>query len=229
MDREISGVSKNNVLLVDEWVKGICGPEYGDHHGHDHAKTVSEIASQIYHDMVGRNKIGGGLDGIVRIIGLLHDVDDSKIDTDMSKKALLNQFLQENFPDHNELIRNVIDRISYSKEVKMRKEMGNGVDWMSVLGPTGTLIRNIVSDADKLESLGVEGFNRSKEYNKGRLSLGDSKEDERKLYEAVNEIIESKLMRLHEYLYTDLGKEMGRERTAALLDAHRKWRAELLQ
>ena len=108
----------------------------------------------------------------------------------------------------------------------MRKEDGN-VDWIDVLGEVGKLIRDIVSDADKLESLGIEGHVRSKEYNKERFGLGDSVEDERRLFEAVTEIIESKLKTLHEYLYTEPGQKMGIERTAAMLKAHEKWRREL--
>jgi len=220
-------VSQEKVFVVQEWVRRTCGPEYGKHHGYNHAETVSALAFMIYSDMVAHNQIEDGFDSLVRIIGYLHDVDDSKIDKDGSKKKALDQFLQENFPDQKDLIRGIIDRISHSKELKMRKEMGGNVDWITALGQTGKLIRDIVSDADKLESLGLEGFNRSKEYNKERLNLGDSLEDEKRLFEAVNEIIESKLATLHGFLYTDPGKKMGLERTAALMNAYRKWKTEL--
>jgi hypothetical protein len=216
------------VFLVQEWVRQVCGPEYGKHHGYEHAESVSALSFMIYNEIVHTHQIDDGLDILVRIIGYFHDIDDSKIDKDGSKRRMLDQFLQENFPPYQQrLIRGIIDRILHSKEVKMRKEMDGNVDWVTVLGETGKLIRDIVSDADKLESLGVEGFIRSKEYNKERLGLTDSVEDQKRCFAEVNEIIESKLKTLHEYLYTEPGKKMGIERTAALLRAHEKWRVEL--
>lgn len=58
----------------------------------------------------------------------------------------------------------IIDRISYSKEVKMIK--ANNLDWKCVLGVKGLIVRNIVSDADKLEAIGKIGLDRCIEYTK---------------------------------------------------------------
>ena len=59
------------------------------------------------------------------------------------------------------------------------------------LGPDGQLVRNIVSDADKLEAIGREGVNRCMEYSRAKLKC-----EEPKLIQRLVEHCEEKLFLL---------------------------------
>lgn len=79
----------------------------------------------------------------------LHDVIDHKYN-DVSREEL-SQFLIINFPDFADTILNVISRVSFSKERSQRLLDPDLLAWLDVLGEFGMLVRDIVSDADKLE------------------------------------------------------------------------------
>lgn len=79
----------------------------------------------------------------------LHDVLDHKYN-DVSPEDL-SHFLFHNFPDLADIILNVISRVSFSKERSQRLLDPNLQEWLDVLGEFGMLVRDIVSDADKLE------------------------------------------------------------------------------
>jgi uncharacterized protein len=110
---------------------------------------------------------------IVRVVALLHDVADHKyVKIDPSLKEKFNVYIQK-FTTRKrtvkgtiychlftaEMISAIIDRISFSRQ----KEKGTS-DWIPTLGYLGYLVRNIVSDADKLEAIGAAGIDRCVSY-----------------------------------------------------------------
>lgn len=218
---KMDNLDRHKVFLVQEWVRKICGPEYGNHHGYEHAETVSNLAFMIYSEMVSFSEIDDELENFVRIVGYLHDVPYTKIDKDGSKKRALEKFLQENLPQQHKLVIEIIDRISY------KKELDGEIDWTTVLGKTGKLIRDIIYDADRLQMLGPEGLNRAIEQTTQHLDLTDSVDDQKRCFTEVSKTVELKLKNLHENLCTEPGKKLGKERTITLLTAHEKWQTEL--
>jgi hypothetical protein len=93
----------------------------------------------------------------ITITAWLHDVNDHKYNDTLLMKNKMKQFINNDLLlDNTEtnLILNIIDRISYSKENKIRQSNGM-LDWYKVLGNKGCIIRDIVSDADKLEAIGM--------------------------------------------------------------------------
>jgi hypothetical protein len=117
-----------------------------------------------------------GLIFIVQFIALLHDVDDHKYHAeDPSISIKLNQFLDNHIYSlvlggsvyeylyNTKMILRIIKLISFSRQKKYAEDTEQ---WNKYLGAHGTFVRNIVSDADKLEALGLRGFNRCVGYTK---------------------------------------------------------------
>ena len=104
----------------------------------------------------------------------------------------------------------IIDLISYSKEQKTI-ESGNRINFVLELGWVNTVVRNIVSDADKLEALGKIGLVRCIEYTKEKYFEKNKTtilNDE--LKELVLKHANEKLLRLKdEFITTETGKMMA--------------------
>jgi HD superfamily phosphodiesterase len=143
-------------------------------------------------------------------VAWLHDVADHKYDFDGELKKKLSDFLAEHFPEEHKILEEIISRISYSREVKSIEEHGK-VDWEEVLGQEEVLIRNIVSDADKLEALGVIGLKRCLEYTKHAYKgLYKSEMPKDKLVDRVKRHAEEKLLHLKDaYIRTEPGKKLA--------------------
>jgi hypothetical protein len=102
---------------------------------------------------------------IVTTAALGHDIWDHKyFDSDDEINKLKSEFIDV-LLDHNYTIGNIlsiitiIDNISFSKEYKLRNEKKT-ID----LDDDILILRNIVSDADKLESVGEKGIKRMIDY-----------------------------------------------------------------
>jgi len=160
------------VLNLDAFVKDTC-KDRDESHGYTHMKKVYENTLTIL-NMINFSEYQLDIYEInnVRKLSIisswLHDVFDYKYDTNgiLKKKCAL--FMEKKLlidKNNIDLIINIIDRISFSKQVYMMKTNGF-LDWDIVLGKNGTLIRNIVSDADKMESLGKIGMDRCIIYKK---------------------------------------------------------------
>jgi len=102
---------------------------------------------------------------IVTTAALGHDIWDHKyFDSDDEinklKSEFINVLLDHNYTSGNILsIISIIDNISFSKEYKLRNEKKT-ID----LDDDILILRNIVSDADKLESVGEKGIKRMIDY-----------------------------------------------------------------
>ena len=187
-----------DIEKLDQFVKQTCGNR-DPSHGYQHMQAVYRRAYTIATQMGETPEVIN----LVIKVAWLHDVADHKYDTDGQLQKLVQQYLEPD-PDKH-LILNIIDRISYSREVRDMGKYGR-VDWQEVLGDTGYKVRNIVSDADKLEALGESGFLRCVQY-KMHAFPGINTTD---LTAKVREHGQEKLLRLKdEYIRTEVGKQMA--------------------
>jgi len=186
---------------LSAYVTEICHDRNPDH-GHEHMQTVAYNTLKILQsENINCQKTWQ--DAIV--VAWLHDVADHKYDHDGKLKENMHQFITK-IVDNPTLIIDIIERISYSKEVKIGTD-----DWETVLGKYGCLIRNIVSDADKLEALGINGFNRCVEYTKyNYIKKFDHEIPRDVLKKNVLDHANEKLLKLKDfYIKTESGKKMA--------------------
>ena len=175
-------------------------------HGWEHMKRVATnalIIAQDYQD----------IDiNMVLAVAWLHDVADHKYDKDGKLQDRLKEVVTIVFnkSDDQQLCLNIIARISFSKEVQAQKD-GNFKEWHQILGDKGMMIRNIVSDADKLEALGLEGFQRCKIYTEEcYLTKNGQHISREELKKNVINHANEKLLRLKdEFIKTTKGKELA--------------------
>ena len=146
--------------MLSDFVQRTCIGR-SDTHGHAHMKAVAETSSYLlfvdFYDKDGNMM----LDTITA--AWLHDIADHKYDYDGTLEQRLDEFGTANIPNYTE-IKQVIKYVSYSTEHKAILA-GTPLDFKQILGDYYSNIRDIVSDADKLESIGVKGMERSLTYN----------------------------------------------------------------
>jgi len=146
--------------LLSDFVLTTCAGR-SDTHGHAHMKAVAETSAYLlfvdFYDKDGSMM----LDTITA--AWLHDVADHKYDHDGTLEQRLDEFGTANIPNYTE-IKQVIKYVSYSTEEKAIAS-GTPLNFNQILGDYYSNIRDIVSDADKLESIGVKGMERSLTYN----------------------------------------------------------------
>jgi uncharacterized protein len=187
---------------LDEFVKKLTG-DYDESHNYDHHAKVNENCLLIMKAY--GNELSDIDKKIIYYAAMLHDVVDHKYPNAEGKKILLEDFLKRSQLDE-EMVRAilfVINNISYSKEVK------NGYPNFPSNEFTGfnlQLIRDIVSDADKLEAIGQVGIDRCFCYT--RASNSDL--DENQIKQKVVEHSIEKLLRLKDsFIRTPKGKELA--------------------
>ena len=140
----------------------------------------------------------------ITIVSILHDVADSKYDDEnKTLKNKLNNFCK--IFENKELIIKTIDCISYSKEEKERRE-NKIIDYEKELGLIYSIVRHIVSDADKLEAIGFSGIIRCIEYSKHKYPFYNNDE----IMKEVNNHAQTKLLRIKdEFIRTKTGKKLA--------------------
>lgn len=192
---------------MSEFVKITCA-DRDESHGWSHMKIVCDNSLVIF-DELGINS--SAIKDLVIIVSWLHDVNDYKYDHDGTLTDKIRTFLQSfNSPERTDFILDIIERISFSKEIKMMKECGS-LDWLEVLGNDGLLVRDIVSDADKLEAIGEIGFDRCLQY--GREKYFNKYKKEIQYDELVKQVFahcDEKLLLLKDhYIKTEPGKKLA--------------------
>jgi len=184
--------SENLTARLSKFVFETC-KNRDESHGFNHMKTVANISSILLSRYFG---INDKYISLVAICAWLHDVNDHKYGNENEK--VLDHFLELNFPEYKTLILDIIKRVSFSFEKKHGRD-----DWLEVLGEDGLFIRNIVSDADKIEAINI---NRCYQYEKMKNPEFDDKELWIRIIEHYNE----KLVLLKDhYLYTDAAKKIA--------------------
>jgi len=146
--------------LLSDFVQMICAGR-SDTHGHAHMKAVAEMSSYLLFADFKDNDGNLRLDTIT--VAWLHDIADHKYDYDGTLEQRLDEFGTANISNYTE-IKQVIKYVSYSTENKAILA-GTPLDFQLILGDYYSQIRDIVSDADKLESIGIKGMERSHTYN----------------------------------------------------------------
>ena len=145
--------------LLSDFVKTTCANR-DDSHGHAHMNAVAEttrlIIQQDFIDETGNLT----LDAITA--AWLHDIADHKYDHDGTLEQRLDAFGTANISNYSE-IKQVIKYVSFSTENKAILA-GTPLNFPAILGAYYSQIRDIVSDADKLEAIGTIGVQRCVEY-----------------------------------------------------------------
>jgi hypothetical protein len=174
---------------------------------------------------------------IVKVVALLHDVTDHKyVKKDSVFKKQFSEYLKEFTTRKNtvdgtiykylftqEMIENIISRVSYSAQKK------NGTDdWIPVLGYLGCLVRAIVSDADKLEAIGLTGFLRCVSYTVEVLNSEQKLATAEKVYPLVEQHYNEKLKTIAslEYMKTPFGWFQARLEDRRMVKKLKEFQAE---
>lgn len=146
---------------LSEFVDMVCEGR-DESHGHAHMEMVANNTIRILESdyLYGKDQ---QFYNDALIVAWLHDVNDHKYDFDGQLKQKLKNFIDTRLADikrsSTDLILNIIERISFSRENKQIIQ-GKPQDWDEVIGQYGKEIRHIVSDADKIEALGYIGLER---------------------------------------------------------------------
>ena len=199
-------LKRNWDILSDYVKKTLSGRD--DSHGYNHLERVAKTSLKFLEEMYGINEHNIQFILDVLYVAFLHDICDHKYNN-IDLENSLRDFLSENVKDPV-FILNVIDRISFSKEDYCIKN-NIPLDWNEILGDYGIKIRDLVSDADKIEAIGKIGIERCIEYSKSKYFEKNKKEiTQQELIEQVKKHSEEKLLRLKdEFIKTMPGKKMA--------------------
>ena len=172
----------------------------GESHGLAHAKRVRALALAIYAEL------GGDDARVVEVAALLHDVCDHKyVDpaTDAGRACIerRDRFLAEALSEADAAaVLQIVGAVSYSREAKALKK-GEEPAW-AALPESIRVLRHCVSDADKIDAIGVRGLERCAAYARERGVRGSLN-----VAREVAEHCDEKLLRLRdEYVRTAPGK-----------------------
>jgi len=167
-------------------------------HGLEHMQKVRDNALLI-HRMMGhqtetKTEIRPTVSDVT-LVALLHDVADHKYDKDGTLNEKIREFLVSRDIDPDPVMA-CIDAISFSKEHR------NGMRWFEkALGPYWTQVRDIVSDADKFEAIGVVGIQRCLEYGAAQGYAGSDA-----VRHLLSHMRDKLLLIRDQYIVTDPGK-----------------------
>lgn len=199
---------------LGEYVRITCDAR-DPSHGYEHMKQVAKNSLIIFNNMFEKIKLSNmSKDKFISLllsVSWLHDVADRKYDYDGTLKQQLEIFVESMFGRDTTLILDIIIRTSYSFEISMIEEKGK-LDWLEKLGIDGVLLRNIVSDADKLEAIGYQGVVRCMTYNLELLKKNSNiKPNFEELIVPVKIHAQKKLLKLCDnFIRTDTGKLLAK-------------------
>ena len=181
-------------------------------HGLQHMIDVTKNACLISYDM------DLSVDTWKKIIisSMLHDVLDHKYEHNEELSDKVSRFIDVVIPEHKNKIYLVINSISFSKEAKegmryFEKDLGNS-EWI--------VVRDIVSDADKIEALGEIGFNRCVKFTKESFAKKHPRKtftDEDIIDNVWKHSQEKLLLLYNHYIVTTPGKGLAKPRHLRLL------------
>lgn len=208
MDKNIMDL----IYVLSTFVKKTCAGR-DKSHGHHHMRNVAKTSLLILIDELHSPSIPENKKVLVLaetlIVAWLHDVADHKYDKDGKLKLKVEMFVNtccsDNVGMNYDMILKTIDMISFSKE------NGSNINFNDELGTYYGFIRNVVSDADKLEALGKSGLDRCIEYSKVVYKEKHGVEIPNDiLKQSVIDHANEKLLRLKdEFIRTKLGKQLA--------------------
>lgn len=202
----------------------------GDSHGEEHARIVRDTSLAI---LEGEGQPSSADRRIVELAALLHDVCDHKYcdpDTEDGREAIAERDMVLDAlvsPQEAEIVLAIIDGVSFSKEAKGKLNR-------AAMPPRVRRLRDIVSDADKIEAIGAVGlrrcldFRREKEHASragGEHAVGPGATSE-ELARDVAVHCDEKLLRLTAgYIRTEHGRKLAAPRHRLLCN----WRARFAE
>lgn len=190
-------------------------------HNYEHHCEVKDLALDIYQDFIESESKTNfshqlfsefnleNLKEIIEITSILHDIPDHKYCDIVSaenfdplglgmypfEKSIRLLLCNNGFKKYSDIVLSIIDNISYSKEVKgLKQDLGKY-----------EILRNIVSDADKITALGENGIKRCYDYTKVLMPQAND-------YEIQKHMIchcEEKLNHLIDFIRTKKGKQLA--------------------
>ena len=174
-------------------------------HGWTHMAQVATQSLSLYQELPPKEQLLVPTN-VLLAVAWLHDVADHKYDPEKKLYEPMRQFLEEwDLPAT--AILEIVEAISFSKEQSLKKDDPNyRQTWLERWGPGGLLVRDLVSDADKLEALGAIGYERCVQYRRHCQPHLTPVE----LALEVRQHYEDKLGRLAgEFIHTPGGKRRG--------------------
>lgn len=208
-----------NYKLIDN-LKNIAKKIYKNRdssHDYNHVLNVldnSLIICDEYKDKL-------GLNDIYKMVccSLFHDAWDHKYISSNYERNIIKESLKKKlsrlyFSDHDiQDIFIIIDNISLSKEINKRSQ-GETLDLKHL-----TTIRNIVSDADKMEMLGKTGYERFIEFEKLNNNNNIINYD---LKDNFNIFLETKINKLifEDYLHSEYAKLESKKKYDELIETY---------
>ncbi|KEG13979.1 HD superfamily hydrolase [Trypanosoma grayi] len=202
-------------------------------HGLSHMEKVTENAVLLLHMQHGPlTDLPLAMSRVI-VVAMLHDVADHKYDAAgtlvqrvwdfVAAEAVAVAAAAENVCDASRHAVTAMEAVSYSKE------KSRGRRWFETELPTDwVLVRDIVSDADKLEAIGDEGMRRCLLYTSQRLlakngQVWDAVLQQRCL-EEVREHFEEKLSLLAtEFIVSTAGKFLAGPRHEEMVQILHQW------
>ena len=190
--------------MLSEFVMTTCA-DRSETHGHAHMEAVAEMSAYIIQQDFAEKSghLNLMLDTIT--VAWLHDIDDHKYDHDGTLEKRLDAFGTANISNYAD-IKRVIKYVSYSTENKALLA-GTPLNFPAILGAYYSQIRDIVSDADKLESIGEKGMDRSFTYNRDRNPTFSDIQ----VIAEVRKIYEEKLVNLATFIRTPTARAIARK------------------
>lgn len=172
--------------------------KYDEGHGLDHALRVYENAQTI---LTHTPHMTDEMYVVVAVASLVHDVGDAKFDKYGQDRRDLESFLRSAFSTRiSNFILHVVDNISFSKEKR------GELDARVLAHDSLSMMRHIVSDADKLDALGKNGLIRV--YQCARFKHPNA--SPKQIHELVVEHAIDKLFLLKDhYIRTPIGKKLA--------------------
>lgn len=158
-------------------------------HGYLHSQKVAKTVKHKFHG-----------DTNMILVAWLHDVADHKYDQTGEWQQRVKEFLNEQQVADPTAAWNAIEAISFSNEIKLGTKY-----YEKILSPYWLHVRNVVSDADKLEALGAEGAIRCAQYGESVLKMKNTHYTQQDVIEHLNQHVIDKLARLYLYFRTDEG------------------------
>jgi len=149
---------------------------------------------------------------LTRASALLHDAYDPKYIDDPSniKKTIRQDLVKFGLSNRDvDIIFTVIKNVSFTRE-KTRRNQGKKI----ILNDRIMVIRNLVSDSDKLEAIGIDSITRMIQY---REELGRRFEQEYSLDKIFNDIREQCIERCYilltrNYIKTEKAREIAKQK-----------------
>lgn len=182
-------------------------------HGIDH---IQKVLTNV--DKISKNYIFSERENIIlRTCTLLHDAYDHKYfqkpeDIINIKEKISDDLIKFGLSwNEIQIIFIIIDNISFSKE---KAQKNRYYDLISLLSPNIVNIRNIVSDSDKIEALGIEGINRMILYSIHKFDKITAKT----IIDDIKQLCKNKLYILvsENYIRTDLGRKIASQKLEEL-------------